>query len=139
MAEIPMRVVEAAARGGLALSSAVLTPDGDMFVCIPSLQAHRTDGWMQLNHDPLPCDPHPDDGLCHACDDMVAQLGTMVLVACPDDPDYLDRAHDTYGHPVWMTHPENCDCEECDPPTYEQAMAEQEHRAMPENQPWWRP
>ena len=139
MTEIPFSVVEAAARGGLTLGPAVLTPDGDTFVRIPTLQAHPTDGWVKLNHDPRSCGPHPNDGLCHACDDMDTQLGTMVDdIACPDDADYLDRVYDAYGRPIWLPHPGDCVCEVCDPPSYEQALAEQEYRAMPESRPWQR-
>lgn len=103
---IPVLVLAAAKDGGLNIARAIFAEDGEVWVDIPALRLHPSDGWDQVNHDPWPCGPHPDDGLCGACQHLDEQIANMAgEVISHNDPDYRSKVFDAEGHPIWNGEP----------------------------------
>lgn len=100
---IPVLVLAAAKDGGLNIARAIFNEEGEIWVDIPAVRLHPTaDMWELVNHDPWPCGPNPDDGLCGACQHLDEQIGRLAgEVICHDDPDYRSRAFDAEGNPIW--------------------------------------
>ena len=132
MQTISIHLLEAAMRGGLSVPGPAIMTDelGNPYaVHIPALDSLPDTYWVAVDHGLSPCGPHPDDGLCGACENLAERLEDLVGLLDADDVAYAGNAYDAYGRPVWKPHPVECRCEVCWPLSKDETAALNEHRA----------
>ena len=133
MQTISIHLLEAAMRGGLSVPGpAIMTddPGSPYAVHIPALDSLPDTFWVTVDHGLSPCGPHPDDGLCGACENLAERLEDLVGLLDTDDVAYADNAYDAYSRPVWKPHPVECRCEVCWPLPEDEAAALAEHSTI---------